>query len=110
MAKKNVNVELADNAPLSDNLGSVQAPAQTNSKNNKKDKSADNKFSAFFKRIGKRFKEMGSELKKVNWPTWKVTLASLGTVLVVVLAFLIITMGFDTFCVWLLKLLTGAEF
>ena len=108
MAKKNVNVELAANAPLSDNLGSVQAPAQTNSKNNKKDKSADNKFSAFFKRIGKRFKEMGSELKKVNWPTWKVAATSLLTVLVVVLVFLVIVMGFDYLASWLLSLLTKA--
>ena len=109
MAKKNVNQELVNNVPLSDNMGSVQAPAQTNSKN-KKGKAEENRFVSFFKKIGKRFKEMGSELKKVNWPTWKVTLASLGTVLLVVVVFLGITMGFDSLCVWLLKLLTGAEF
>lgn len=29
----------------------------------------DNKFIGFFKRIGKYFREMKSELKKVVWPT-----------------------------------------
>lgn len=61
------------------------------------------------KKTGKALKEMFSELKKVNWPTLKVTLASLGTVLVVVLFFLGVVMGTDSLWSWLLKLLVGTN-
>ena len=37
----------------------------------KKDKS---KKPGFFARVGKWFRDMKSELKKVQWPTWKQTL------------------------------------
>ncbi len=104
MAKEKLNAQLEANAPLSDNLG--QKVEVSNNKKGKKGQKTDNKFVAFFKGIGRKFKEMFSELKKVTWPTWKVVLASLGTVLVVVLVFLLITIGFDSLCAWLLKLLT----
>ena len=39
----------------------------------KKDKKSDNK-PGFFARVGKWFRDMKSELKKVQWPTWKQTL------------------------------------
>ncbi len=38
-----------------------------------------------FKRIAKWFKEMKSELKKVQWPTWKQTLKSTGIVILCVI-------------------------
>lgn len=52
-----------------------------------KDKGDDKKAKkpGFFKRIAKWFKEMKSELKKVQWPTWKQTLKSTGIVIVCVI-------------------------
>ncbi len=104
MAKNKLERELEVNAPLNENLAN---PVVDNSKSKK----ADNKDKKpnVFQRLGKTFKEMFSELKKVTWPTWKVAVASLVTVLVVVLVFLIIVMGFDYLASWLLSLLTKAS-
>ena len=57
----------------------------------------------FFKRIGKWFREMGSELKKVIWPTGKSltnnTLISVG----VMLASAVVLWGFDELAQMLVK-------
>ena len=104
MAKNKLNTEIEVNAPLNDNLANSSANQnQAKAKNDKKDKKP-----GFFSKLGKVFKEMFSELKKVNWPTWKVAATSLLTVLVVVLVFLVIVMGFDYLASWLLSLLTKA--
>ena len=58
-----------------------------------------------FKRMGKGIKEIISELKKVSWPTVAKVLAETGVVLVVVLFFLLIILGFDTLLSWLFSLL-----
>ena len=59
------------------------------------------------KRMGKGIKEIISELKKVSWPTVAKVLAETGVVLVVVLFFLLIILGFDSlltlFYKWLVK-------
>ena len=84
----------------------TEAPVSTSTKADKKDKNQkENWFVRTGKKIGKAFKEMFSELKTVNWPTWKITLTSLVTVLVVVLFFLLVVMGFDSLWAWLLGLL-----
>ncbi|HIV00229.1 MAG TPA: preprotein translocase subunit SecE [Candidatus Stercoripulliclostridium merdipullorum] len=68
-----------------------------------------------FKRIAKVFREMISELKKVDWPPFKKTKTSPGvwsntaTVLVVVLFFLIIITAFDSGLSALLRLLTNVQ-
>ncbi len=103
MAKNKLN-ELEVNAPLNESL----ANSSDNSTKTKKDNKKDGK-PGFFKRIGKVFKEMFSELKKVTWPTWKVAAASLLTVIVVVVVFLVVVMGFDSLASWLLGLLTGTN-
>jgi len=58
-----------------------------------------------FRRMGKGIKEIISELKKVNWPTFAKVMAETGIVLVVVLFFLLVILGFDTLLSWLFKLL-----
>jgi preprotein translocase subunit SecE len=58
-----------------------------------------------FKRLGIRFKEMGSELKKVTWPNFKTVLKGTGTVLIVVFSFLVVISLFDLGLTWLLGLL-----
>ena len=65
----------------------------------------DTKKPNFFQRIGKGIKEIISELKKVTWPTFAKVLAETGIVLVVVLFFLLIILGFDSLLSWLFSLL-----
>ncbi|MDE6372546.1 MAG: preprotein translocase subunit SecE, partial [Clostridia bacterium] len=60
-------------------------------------------------RIRKAFKEMFSELKKVNWPTAKKTASAFGIVIVVVLFFLVIISAFDYGIMQLIKLLMDAS-
>ena len=58
-----------------------------------------------FRRMGKGIKEIVSELKKVSWPTFAKVMAETGIVLVVVLFFLLVILGFDSLLSWLFKLL-----
>lgn len=53
------------------------------------------------------FKEMGSELKKVSWPTMAQTLKKTGVVLLVVLLFLLVLVGIDQLLSLLFGLLTS---
>jgi len=51
---------------------------------------AGEKKSSFFKRLGRKFKEVFSELKKVTWPTFGKVVKTTGVVLAVVLFFLVV--------------------
>ena len=51
-------------------------------------------------------KEVVSELKKVNWPSFKKTCKQTGTVLVVVGVFMLAVFGIDSLVAWILKLIT----
>ena len=62
----------------------------------KKDKKP-NAFVRFFKGLGRKFKEMFSELKKVTWPDFAKVVKQTGVVLGVVLVFLVVIAGVD-FC------------
>ena len=62
-------------------------------KPNKKPKKE--KKPGFFSRLGKKLKDIFSELKKVTWPTFPKVLKQTGVVLLVVLAFLIVISAFD---------------
>ncbi len=63
-----------------------------------------NKKPNFFKRIGMKAKDVFSELKKVNWPTFAKVVKKTGIVLAVVLCFLVVIFAFDTGLLELLKL------
>ena len=58
-----------------------------------------------FRRMGKGIKEIISELKKVTWPTFAKVMAETGIVLVVVIFFLLVILGFDSLLSWLFSLL-----
>ena len=60
----------------------------------KKDKKSDNK-PGFFARVGKWFRDMKSELKKVQWPTWKQTWNNTLTVIACVILVGIFLWVFD---------------
>ena len=51
-------------------------------------------------------KEVISELKKVNWPSFKKTCKQTGTVLVVVGVFMLAVFGIDSLVAWILSLIT----
>ena len=74
-------------------------------KNTKKAKNK-NKKPGFFKRLGAKFKDVFSELKKVNWPTFAAVVKKTGIVLAVVLVFLVVITAFDTGLLTLLRLIS----
>ena len=83
------------------------------SKKAKKAEKADKKVSKQGKKKSKNDKpkrnfgkEVVSELKKVNWPTFAKVCKQTGAVLVVVGVFMLATLGIDTLVSWILKLIT----
>ena len=60
-----------------------------------------------FKRMGMKVKEIFSELKKVDWPTFGKVVKQTGVVIAVVVIFLVIIFGFNTGLQELLKLMTN---
>ncbi len=65
------------------------------------------KVAAFFKRIGKFFTDVKSELKKVVWPSRKQVLKNTCIVLVVVVIAGLLLFGFDAVMKLLLDLAYG---
>ena len=59
-----------------------------------------------FVRLGRFFKKSWSELKKVSWPTFKTVVKNTGIVLLVVLFFGVLILGFDSLLSWLLTLIS----
>jgi preprotein translocase subunit SecE len=97
MAKK-------QNAALGNFVENSEKAKQQN--NVKKEKKKSGK-PGFFKRMGMKIKEVFSELKKVDWPSFGKVVKQTGVVLVVVLLFLIVITAFDTGLTELVKLLGG---
>ncbi len=62
----------------------------------------------WFRRVGAKFRETFSELKRVTWPKFTTVLKTTGVVLVVVVAFLIVVTGVDSLLGWLLELISQA--
>ena len=82
--------ENSKNEIIADETSDVQSAV----KKNKKTSSA-NKKPNIFARIGRWFREMRSELKKVQWPTVKQTLNQTGTVIVCVIVVGVFIWVFD---------------
>ena len=61
-----------------------------------------NKRPNWFRRVGAKFRETFSELKRVSWPKFTTVLKTTGVVLVIVAAFLAIVTGVDALLGWLL--------
>ena len=78
----------------------------TNEKPTKKSKSKEKKPN-IFKRLGRKIKEIFSELKKVSWPTVGKVIKQTGVVLAVVIIFLVLVTGVDFGLSKLLTLLVG---
>lgn len=54
-----------------------------------------------------RVKEIFSELKKVNWPSFKQACKQTGTVLVVVAVFMLLVLGIDSLLGWIISLIVS---
>ena len=67
-----------------------------------------NKRPNWFRRVGAKFKETFSELKRVTWPKFGTVLKTTGVVLVIVFAFLAIITGVDKLLLKLLSLISGS--
>ncbi len=65
-----------------------------------------NKKPNWFRRVGAKFKETFSELKRVTWPKFPTVLKTTGVVLVIVAAFLVAVTGVDRLLMWLLELIS----
>lgn len=65
-----------------------------------------NKKPNWFRRVGAKFKETFSELKRVSWPKFTTVLKTTGVVLVVVAAFLLVVTGIDQLLLALLELIS----
>ncbi len=74
---------------------------------NKADKKPKDKRPNIFVRIGRKFKETFSELKRVTWPTFPQALKATGVVIVIVAIFLLVVTGVNYGFSELLKLLTN---
>lgn len=96
-----------------DGSGPAQSPKKA--KPQQQSKKPKKEGPTFWQKLAKVFREIISELKKVDWPPFKRTknnpgvLANLGIVLVVVLAFLIVITAFDAGLGALLKLLVNID-
>lgn len=62
-----------------------------------------------FVRMGRKMKEVFSELKRVTWPTFPKVVKATCVVLVVVLIFTLVATGINQGLQALLKLLTGIK-
>ncbi|MGN0807494.1 MAG: preprotein translocase subunit SecE [Candidatus Coproplasma sp.] len=60
-----------------------------------------------FVRMGRKIKEVFSELKRVTWPSFGKVVKATGVVLVVVLIFTVLVTGINYGLGWLLEQLTG---
>ena len=65
-----------------------------------------NKKPSWFRRVGAKFKETFSELKRVTWPKFATVLKTTGIVLLIVTAFLTVVTGVDALLGWLLGLIS----
>ena len=65
----------------------------------------DETKSGFFKRVGKWFREMRSELKKVIWPTPQVLAKNTGISVLVMLVSAVVLWGFDELAQMLIRAL-----
>lgn len=116
-AKDKVVVESTESAPTteaveeSDEVLEVVKTKPTKEDKKKAKEAKNNKVSKKKAKNSKPrrnfFKEVFSELKKVNWPTFKQACKQTGAVLVVVAVFMVVVLGIDMLLAWLMSLVVG---
>lgn len=105
------NKSLPASAPLKgadfNSTNKNQKPVTTSNAQDKKGKKG--RFSNFFKKINKSFRETFLELKKVTWAPLPKALKQTLVVLVVILFFVVIIGAIDALLAFLFKLLTTGK-
>ena len=94
--KKDKNVATGDFVEVQD----------TKKQKDEKKEKKKNKKPGFFKKLGAKAKDVFSELKKVNWPTFADVIKQTGIVLAVVFVFMVVIFAFDMGLSTLLGLIT----
>ena len=89
-----------------DTAGNFIEPVETKQNVKPEKKVKAKKGAGFFSKLGKKIKDVFSELKKVNWPSFKNACKQTGTVLAVVSIFMLAVLGIDTLVAWILSLIT----
>ena len=93
-SKKEGCNEIMSDMNKKDETMAVEQTEQSKSKKDKAPAKKDNK-PGVFTRIGRWFREMKSELKKVSWPSAKATLKHVGTVILCVVVVGVFIWVFD---------------
>jgi preprotein translocase subunit SecE len=88
---------MEDNKKLTADIGANSKAKEINAveKKKKNNKNNKNKKPGFFAKIGRKLKEMWSELKLVSWPTFPKVVKQTGIVIAVVVVFLVCIALFD---------------
>ena len=106
--KENAEIEKSNEVltevSLKKNKKAIQAEESKKVDQKKLNKKSNKKKVEKVKR--NRGKEVVSELKKVNWPSFKKTCKQTGTVLAVVSVFMLAVLGIDSLVAWVLSLIT----
>ena len=103
VAKENAEVEKSDEVLTVAKTSKVDKTKKVDAKKAKKNKvKAKNND----KPKRNRVKEVFSELKKVNWPSFGKACVQTGSVLVVVAVFMLAVLGIDSLVAWILSLIT----
>ena len=104
--RKGVIMKEKKTTSTGDFVGTTKAPAkEAETKNNKK----KSKGPGIFKRMGAKWRDVISELKKVSWPSFGKVVKQTGVVLAVVIVFLVVITAFDTGLSELLKLINPVK-
>ena len=103
--KKKADNKLDEEKKSSSNKS--EASAKTDKKSS--DKKPSEKKPSVFARISKYFRECKSEIKKIVWPTPKVTFRNMGIVLIVLIVLGLFIYVLDTGLIALLRLITDIQ-
>ena len=104
LAKESVEIEKSDEVLTVEKPSKKDKAEKAVNKNNKKTKIKSKAKNDKPKRS--RTKEVISELKKVNWPSFGKVCKQTGAVLAVVAVFMLAVLGIDSLVAWILSLIT----
>lgn len=102
MAKNQTNNETINTPEAEESKKKEQVKlSKQNEKNKKKKEKKDNK-------LVQSLRGLGSEFKKITWPTFKTVVKQTGVVLAAVVVFLVVIFGFDRLLSLLFDLFVSA--
>lgn len=94
-------IVIEDNAKAEKEVKEVKDKKEQNKKNKKKANAPEKKT------LGQKIRAIFSELKKVTWPTFREACKQTGIVLLIVIIFSLVLLGFNLLLGWLFGLIVG---